>query len=146
MDCSNCPYITDELENQIEECWCDKLGERIGTFDCCCEEDEEGEMSRKSYRREREMNSYKRDVKYKERMKKLAKVCEDRWYAPVYPVSSDGHYIDNLEDMAYVKRVWRGSRSKYLKQQSNKKLRQYKGDVPNCSGYKKVFDFWWELY
>ena len=103
-------------------------------------------MSRKTYRKEREMNSYKRDVKYKERMKKLAKVCEDRWYAPVYPVGSDGHYIDSIEDMAYVKRVWRGSRSKYLKQQSNKKLRQYKGDVPNCSGYKKVFDFWWELY
>ncbi len=103
-------------------------------------------MSRKPYRRERTLNSYKRDVKYKERMKRLAKLCEERWYAPVYPVSSDGHYVDDMEDMAYVKRVWRGSRSKYLKQQSNKKFRQYKDDVPGRGGYKKVFDFWWELY
>lgn len=144
--CESCPYVADEyvLGMQIIKCWCNKLGGRIIEFGSC--DDEEGRMSKNPYRREHTLNSYKREVKYKQKIKKLAKLCEEKWYAPAYPVGVDGHYIDDYENMTYVKRVWRGSRSKYLKQQSNRKLRRYKGDVPNFGGYKRVFDFWWEMY
>ena len=53
-------------------------------------------------------------------------------------------YIKNPKP--YYKRVYRSKRSKYLKRQSNKKIRKYKGELHN--GYQhihKLYDFWWEL-
>ena len=144
MKCDDCPYLIVEEPNN--KYWCDKIDGEVSESNNCYEEEGLIEMSRNPYRREHSLNSYKRDVKYKERMKKFAKLCKERWYSPVYPVNSDGHYVDDMDDMAYIKRVWRGNRSRYLKQQSNKKLRQYKGEIPDGGGYKKVFDFWWELY
>ena len=46
----------------------------------------------------------------------------------------------------YYKHYWRGKRSTYLKHVSNKKIRRYQGEIPCRGGYKKVFDYWWELF
>lgn len=39
----------------------------------------------------------------------------------------------------------RGRRSKYLKRQSNRRLRRQKYFHGTDGYYKKVFDYWWEL-
>lgn len=46
----------------------------------------------------------------------------------------------------YIK-DYRGRRSKAIKKQSNRKIRYYKGDLGSELGnYKKISEFWWELY
>ena len=53
-----------------------------------------------------------------------------------------------IEDgsVIFLKRYYRGKRSRYLKQQSNKKVRHYKGSIKNGGHYRRIFDYWWELY
>lgn len=53
-------------------------------------------------------------------------------------------YVENPKP--YYKRLYRGSRSKYLKKLSHKKVRRYTGDLPRKGNQSnKLFDFWWEL-
>ena len=75
----------------------------------------------------------------------------DSYPSPVawsqYKKSKYSYYCtDGPADGAYLKRLYRGGRSAYLKKYSAKKLRRVI-DIPSGkSGYKKNFDFWWELY
>lgn len=46
----------------------------------------------------------------------------------------------------FNQRIYRGKRSRYLKKKSNKQVRKYKDKIASGAGYRKVFDFWWELY
>lgn len=54
-----------------------------------------------------------------------------------------GAYYD--ERKGRIVRYYRGKRSKYLKQLSSKKCRHSDATLQN-SQYKKVFDYWWELF
>lgn len=94
----------------------------------------------------RRLNRY--DLKKKTRMRseRLADLTSGFSPSGAFPVDKFGRYTSNKEEIEYYKRYWRGSRSKYLKRQSNKKLRRYKHEVPSRGGYRKVFDFWWELW
>lgn len=145
MGCAECPYIKNRIK-PIDKTYCPKLGSTIGNFGCC--EMEARRMSRdRPYRRDRKLNHYDRDIKYKSRIKLLARNKLHTWYAPAYPVDENGDYHGDVNTATYFKREYRGSRSKYLKRQSNKKLRRYKGEVfMRGGGYRKVFDFWWEMY
>jgi len=81
-------------------------------------------------------NKYARNRNHKN---KLWKMVESDWF----PVWMDGKWF---EEGIYPKRYYRGKRSSYLKKQSNKKIRQYKGEFePKGSKFHRVFDFWWEL-
>ena len=52
-------------------------------------------------------------------------------------------YIKNSKP--YYKRWYKGKRSSYLKRQSNKAIRRYKGELHN--GYQHIHKiFWYELY
>ena len=53
----------------------------------------------------------------------------------------------------YYRRFYRGKASPYLKRQSAKRNRRYgrriyeeDGTISKRSFYRKIFDFWWELY
>lgn len=48
-------------------------------------------------------------------------------------------------DGAYLKRYYRGYRSAYLKRLGAKRWRRNIDMASERSGYKKDFDFWWEL-
>ena len=64
-----------------------------------------------------------------------------------YPVGADGRYDD--ESPVYMKRMWRTQESKHIKQNCNRKLRRsnkLKNIVANRGEYKKLTEFWWELY
>ena len=67
---------------------------------------------------------------------KLAKLCEctKSWVCGAYYDTSKGRYI----------KYGRGSRSKWLKKCSNRKIRRFRGDLPN--NVHKLFDYWHELW
>lgn len=50
------------------------------------------------------------------------------------------------EDKNRYIRYYRGKRSPLLKRQSNKKIRRDKDNIYQKNKYRRVFDFWWELY
>ena len=77
-----------------------------------------------------------KNVENQRRLKKLA--YQHGSYKPgtVYYSKQLGRYI----------KTWRGSRSKFIKSQCNKRLRRYKGELKNGGQYKKATEFWWELY
>lgn len=92
---------------------------------------------------------YYNKKKHKRDAEKLAWYYYDRWYYPYCcPKDKYGRTCDlTSEDMVWVKRYYRGARkSKYLKRQSNKSVRNYSDEIQNGSSYKKLFNYWWELY
>lgn len=79
-------------------------------------------------------NKYARNRKHKDR---LIKQKEFEWY-PVYQ--------STWNDAKYPKRYYRGKRSKMLKKQSSKIIRNHQGEFQKKGNkHKRVFDFWWEL-
>ena len=62
----------------------------------------------------------------------------------LYCIWINGHgYVQNAKP--YYKRWYRGKRSKYFKQQSNRKIRRYNGELHKGNMAYKLYDFWWEL-
>ena len=157
--CKDCPYIKYEYrfiktifprytENEIiNECWCEKIGNYVGIGECCYEEDDnvQRECNRQGPRK---YNRYERKRRYKKRLERLADSA-GRYPAGAYRIGYDGWWTDDINETKYVKRCYRGNhgsrRSRYLKTVGNRRVRRYNGWVPNKGGYKKVFDFWWEL-
>lgn len=76
---------------------------------------------------------YEAKIHYKKRLSRLGK-CTNGWVCGVYYSERKGRYI----------RLSRGSRSKWLKKCSNRKIRRFKGDLPK--NVHKLFDYWWCLW
>jgi hypothetical protein len=89
-----------------------------------------------------------RDLKYKNHLKKMEKYTQNWFYSPIYYVDEyyvgRGRWVENPKP--YYKRIYRGKRSRYYKKQSNKKIRKYRNEIHKGSSYKKVYDFWWNLW
>lgn len=83
------------------------------------------------------MTKNERKEKYKARLKKLNEITNG--YPPIVS-------CEEKDGKIHYKRWYRGKRSKYLKRQSNKRIRRYKGDLPKGNQNHKLFDFWWEMY
>lgn len=47
-------------------------------------------------------------------------------------------------DDAFLKRIYRSPYAKYARMRSNRKVR-HAADVPPHCGYRRVYDFWWEI-
>lgn len=86
-------------------------------------------------------NSYKRS-KIKNNRHYLNKK-EKRHIEHLYQIS----WMNVIDNGEWKQRVYRGKRSAFLKKWSNKKIRNYNGELPKKgNNHHKVFDFWWELY
>lgn len=85
------------------------------------------------------------DQKYKRKLRKLWKESTG-WGSGAFPVDINGNYVrDDEEEFVRYKRQYNPRRAKYLRRIGNKKVRKGK-DIPSRSGYRKVFDFCWELW
>lgn len=145
--CNDCPYIADQRDyrSNMKECFCAKVGGKISDLEVCDTE----VVNRMTHNDAKpRLHKYKRDVIYKRHIKHIARSMLNKrkkyWYS-VYLADHDGNYVDNLDDFVYTRREYRGSRSKYLKRLSNRKLRRFAGEVGGRGGYRRLFDFWWEL-
>ena len=176
MECRNCPYAKDEFNKRIkyyqeytdkngvpndiygdltleeimefEEpyCWCEKTGGKI-LWHGQCNDAYDDVQKYENHSKKKRRNKRERDLKYKNHLKSLAENTTG------YP--SPAYYVDEIwikgygyvkNPKPYYKRLYRGKRSKYLKRQSNKKIRRYKGELHNGHHCYKVFDYWYELY
>lgn len=174
MECKNCPYGKEDYErrmsnyedtikeegipndiyhylkpedasNEFEQfIWCDKVGGKVYCFGHC-EDAYSKEKEEKRVSKAKKTIRRKREIKYKQHLKRLAEI-NTGYPAPVY-------YKDEIWERGkgivknpkpYYKRVYRGQRSKFFKKLSNKRVRRYKEAINNGNNYRKIYDFWWE--
>ena len=137
----------DEIEEFIR---CEKVGNKVCWAGHCSdfyEEDVNTENIKCSNKKKR--NKRERYLKYKNHLKRLERMGSYRCrhlnpvtYTDEVWVKGKG-WIENSKP--YYKRWYRGKRSKYLKNQSNRKIRRYKGEIHNGYQCHKIYDYWWEL-
>lgn len=154
MRCRDCPYGIESFEKHesyideedIENCvWCEKVGGKVYSFGHCSDWYEQDEEN-KNYSKKKRINKRDRYLKHLDHLKYLEKVScgypKPVTYENEVWIKGVG-YIKNPK--TYYKRWYRGKRSGYLKRQSNKAIRRYKGELHK--GYQhihKIYDFWWE--
>lgn len=80
------------------------------------------------------------EQKYKNYLKKLYKAKGHRYCSPVY-----NRYV-SYSEKHYYKRFYRSKRSKKVKRYCNRQVRRYKKGVSNGNNYRRLTEFWWELY
>lgn len=164
-----------ELEwDIIANCWCDKTGYKI--WDSCCDDMTPYQiLTEEEYEDFCEINNYNitiieednneeeiqeidpvpevtkrqnkraRDKRYKNKLKRMWQYTKNWYPSPAYPIDKNGEYADTEEETVTYKRQYSPRRSKYLRKLSNKKVRRKKG-ISNRGGYRKVFDYQWELW
>ena len=95
----------------------------------------------------RRRNKRERYVKHHNKLKRLYK-ARHGYFVPV--VYTDEVWLKNVgyvkNPKPYYKRLYREKRSSYVKNQSNRKIRRYKGELHN--GYHhihKLYDCKWEM-
>ena len=156
MECRDCPYGCESFEKyepyideeDIEDCvWCDKVGGRVYSFGHCSDWYEQDEEKYNNHSRKKRRNKYERDLKHRNHLKYLYETVGGYCPSPVrYTdeiwVKGVG-YVENSKP--YYQRLYRGKRSGYLKRQSNRVIRRYKGELHK--GYQHIhknFDFLWD--
>ena len=135
--------VADEFEQFL---WCDKIGGKVYCFGHCEDAfDIPDVINQRNSSKKKRINKRERDLKHKEHLKRLNKISKG-YPSPVYytdKIYVRGYgYIENPKP--YYKRLYRGKRSKYLKKQSNRKIRRYKGKLHNGWQCHKLYDFWWK--
>ena len=149
--CKKCPMVMKDYfhlssiygneDEAIQDCWCDKLGCKISWIVPCEENKMENdiEYNEIEYIKPR-MTRYERNYRHKKKLKYFYDYIQPQW-------SPSGvwkkHYGTPSE---YLCRFYRGKRSKFLKRQSNKKIRRHQSYISNGGSYKKIFNYWWELW
>ena len=87
-----------------------------------------------------------REERYKNHLKQIQERGR-HWINGIYPVDKDGYYVnDDSPEFIRFKRSYRGKRSKYLKRYCNKRVRRKDNFSLKGNGYRKVSEFWWELW
>ncbi len=88
---------------------------------------------------------------YKLKLKRLYDVAGWRYYSPVawsayapFDRANPGSPRAHADD-AFLKRYYRSHYAQYARVTANRKVRRTR-NVPQYSGYRKVYDFWWEIY
>ena len=141
--------------------WCEKTGGKVWWYGQCSDAHSPTVMSNKVNKKRNNVNFIKhnskiskkreRDWKHRNHAEKLARITEHRWSQAYYLKTKDWYirdgYIEIIEcKKPYYQRIYRGQRSKWIKKQCNRSVRRYKGKIPNGGSYKKIDEFWWEMY
>lgn len=155
LRCRDCPYGKEDYDRLSKFCdeedienyvWCDKVGGKVYCFGHCTDFYEDIDIvKQKNSSKKKRINKRERDKKYKNHLKQLSKSSSGFPSGAVYFdeiwIKGKG-YVKNPKP--YYKRLYRGQRSKYLKKQSHKAIRRYKGELHNGNMCHKIYDFWWE--
>ena len=155
--CDECPMIWGlerqlelaeryRTEPQLEYCGCDKTGD--GKFYCygfCEDAFIECEHPKKSGKR-KTGRAYRRNrARHKDRRRR--KIISLGGYKPIVGYI-DYDFVDGkwMETGNHIKYPRNSNAQRFLKRISNKKVRRFNGDISNGNSYRKLFDYWWELY
>lgn len=143
MNCKNCPYC----EIQIDDIYCNKVGGRISLYGTCSECEDDSRINFKKCDNKRKRNKRERYLKHQNHLKHLYETVGGYYPTPVMytdEIWRKGYYVQNPKP--YYKRLYRPQYSGFAKQQSNKMIRRYKGELHN--GYHhihKIYDYWWRI-
>ena len=138
-------------DDAIQDCWCDKLGCKISWAPPCEIEPCEigiSNMDNMEYKKENciygripsRMTRYERNYRHKKKLRHFYDSIQPKW-------SASGVYMKHCgTSNEFLCRYYRKRYSRYLKRKSNKSIRRYKSYISNGGFYKKIFDYWWELW
>ena len=153
MECRKCPYGEEDFNRMMayitpdefeQSLWCDKVGGKVWHFGYCT--DAYSDIpKRKNHSKRKKRSKRERDLKYKNHLKYLTENISGYPSPAMYmnEIWIKGYgYVENPKP--YYKRLYRSKRSKYLKRQSNKRIRKYKGALSNGWICHRLYDFWWE--
>jgi len=172
--CANCPLIQYEIENRLKlygyediknnpqekqeildeiiiSCWCEKFGTKIcwTNINSCDYEYISQNKKKSQHNNKKKLSKRDRRNKYKNHLKFLNNNL-NHYLSPSIALDKNREWVnlfqnDEIKDVSYYKRLYRGQRSKYLKKISHKKVRKYKGELSQKgNSSNKLFDFWWE--
>ena len=97
------------------------------------------------YQKKKMRERRKREREYKRHLKQLN--SETNKYIPsVFSCDENREYTKDNDKVTFFKRIWRGKRSKYAKQKCNEKVRKEDDELYQGGLYKKISDFWWDLW
>lgn len=166
MNCRNCPYIEKALEkymlldeqeeiDEIEKfCHCEKVGGKIALYGICTEESPQPKRDRKksvSGRKTKRRKRILQKTRYKNHLKSLYENVSG-YPSPVYYKTE--RYIKGQGyvpmEKPYLKRCYRdnhgGGRSVWYKKQASKAVRKYEGYIEKGGTYKKIYEYWYQLF
>lgn len=155
--CDECPMIwglerqlklaeRHGTEPQLEYCWCDKTGD--GKFYCygLCEDAFDDYTTKKTFGKRKTGMAYRRNrTKYKDERKR--NIIATGGYNPAIGYI-DYDFVDGkrVEVGNHIKYPKNSNAQRFLKKQSNRKVRRFRGEISSGNSYRKLFDYWWELY
>lgn len=76
----------------------------------------------------------KNTLKYRKHLRELSD----------YTGFPNGAYY-NKKKKRYI-RLYRGKGSAYYKSVANRKVRHFSGELISKAGYRRVYDYWWQMY
>jgi len=148
LKCITCPYGEEDYESRVrlgvydDNVGCDKVGGKVHIFGCC--EDAFEEQSEAKLQTKAKSTKRQRFIKHRRYLEKLIDMNVG-YPQPVMLVDNDKNDVSSVSKKPYYKRLYRTKLSKWLKRQSNRKIRHNKNIVYNGQSCHKLFDFWWEL-
>lgn len=143
MSRRNCPYLKVDISSSMH--YCEKLQEVIPQIEYCNDKAVEKYSSNDKPKRKRKTKR-ERDLKHKNKLIRKSKLYHGVYYRDEKYISGKGFI--SIEK-PYYRRFYRGNhngnRYRYYKKYANHCVRNYDGVIPDGSGYKKVFDYWWTV-
>ncbi len=146
--CSLCPYFSSGISDLG---YCDKTGGKIVLFGTCT--DYPIKTKRHSKSRIKKRNKRERDRKFRNHLKRISEMN-------FYPQA--GYYVCEKYihghgwvkiDKPYYRKIWIGngrkhgySKTRWTKRKCNRAVRRYKNDISNGCMYKKISEYWWEIF
>lgn len=157
FSCDECPLVCGlerqlelseryGIEPQFEYCGCDKTGD--GKFYACgfCADAFNTYPERKKPGRRKTGRAYRMD-KSRQKVNRLRRIIASGGYNPMIGHIDYG-FVDGVwqEVGNHIKYPRNSNAQRFLKRQSNKIVRRHTGKIPKGNSYRKLFDYWWELY
>lgn len=130
---------------QFDHCGCDKVGDEFFMSGYC--EDAFVEKPRPKKKGARKTGSaYRREQAVKKRNKRMEIVTRRR-YNPFAGYVECDWVDDKFQPVGnHIKFPKNSNAQRYYKNQSNRRVRRYKGSLPNGNGYRKLYEYWWTLF
>ena len=104
--------------------------------------------SKEYYAGKRFRNKHERYLLGKNRLQRIVNTVD--YPMSAYYCDKNREYTDDFNEAVYIKRLYRANHapgySGHLKRISSRKIRRHKMELPQRGcGYRKFYDYWWEL-
>lgn len=96
---------------------------------------EEPAREEKEYREQTRGDRRRKNARKKKHLKQLAKIG---WWP------SGAYETEDYKGRPFIKRYWRGQRSKWIKKKCNKRFRRTQEVSRERGAYRKYSEFWWD--